>query len=263
MALVSVCILKGVGPQLEKRLARLGIQTLEDLLFHLPLRYQDRTRVTSIGELQIGEEAVVEADITQIEIIRQRRLTLLCRIQDDTSSLTLRFFHFNAGQQTQLKNGIRLRCYGEVRAGRETLEMIHPEYQLIENDGITEDETISKNQALTPTYPSTEGLHQRALRNLINQALQYLLNKPLPDYLPNDLSTSLKLLPLNEAIHLLHQPPPELLKNIINNSHAARQRLVFEELLAQQLSMRQLRQQWHQHTAPKLTREGTLIQRFF
>ncbi|MEO6697456.1 MAG: OB-fold nucleic acid binding domain-containing protein, partial [Gammaproteobacteria bacterium] len=134
---IPITRLKGVGPRNAERLARLGIHTLQDILFHLPLRYQDRTRVVPIGALRSGDQAVIEGEIQLSDIKFGKRRMLLCRLSDGTGVITLRFFHFNAAQQQTLARGARLRCYGEVRLGAATLEMIHPEYRHIDEQTLT------------------------------------------------------------------------------------------------------------------------------
>ena len=129
---MPVTLLKGVGPRMAERLARLGIRTLQDMLFHLPLRYEDRTRVVSMGMARPGDQVVVQGEVELAEVRFGRRRSLLVRVSDGTGFLTLRFFHFNAAQQAGFRRGAGIRCYGEVRAGPSTAEMIHPEYRIIE-----------------------------------------------------------------------------------------------------------------------------------
>ncbi len=156
-----ITLLRGVGPRAAERLANLGIETVQDLLFHLPSRYQDRTRVVPMGSLRPGDEAVVEGSVDLAEIKFGRKRMLLVRISDGTGALTLRFFHFNANQQAGFERGVRLRCYGEVRPGATTLEMVHPEYRRVDANAVEIAE-----EHLTPIYPTTEGLHQLSLRPL-------------------------------------------------------------------------------------------------
>ncbi|MGH8400634.1 MAG: OB-fold nucleic acid binding domain-containing protein, partial [Gammaproteobacteria bacterium] len=144
-ALAPVTRLRGVGPQVAERLARLGIHTLSDLLFHLPARYEDRTRITPIGALRPGVPAAIEGEVQLAEIVIRRRRMLLVRISDGTGAITLRFFHFNQTQAEALARGVHLRCYGEARPGAVTLEMIHPEYRMV-TPGIA----IPHESALTP-----------------------------------------------------------------------------------------------------------------
>lgn len=263
LSAIPIQTLRGVGPRLLERLTRLGVRTIEDLLFHLPLRYQDRTRVRPIGGLCLGEEATVEAEVILTEISLRGRRALLCRLQDGTGSLTLRFFHFGPVQHSTLKRGIRLRCFGEVRSGPTTLEMVHPECRRLDEN------TPAIENHLTPVYPSTEGLHQLTLRALTDQALQCLdgdgadSEPPLQDYLPPGLLARLNLPALTEAIRLIHRPPAALAPNELETGHhPAQRRLAFEELLAHQLSLRRLRERMQRNTAPRLNGTGELERRF-
>ena len=160
--------LRGVGAALSEKLGKLGIVRVADLLFHLPLRYQDRTRIYSIASLRPEQEVLVEGEIEATEVINRGRTMLLCHIHDGTGLLTLRFFHFSTAQKYSLAKGVRIRCFGEVRQAGFKLEMAHPEYQLLN----TNDPPPLEN-TLTPTYPSTEGLQQRTLRRLITLALEH------------------------------------------------------------------------------------------
>ena len=169
---MPVTVLKGVGPRMAGRLARLGIHTVQDVLFHLPLRYEDRTRVVPMGAVRPGEQVVVQGEVELAEVRFGRRRSLLVRVSDGTGFLTLRFFHFNASQQAGFTRGAGIRCYGEVRAGPTSAEMIHPEYRLIDPG-----EPAPVEETLTPVYPATEGVHQLTLRSLTEQALQRLMTR--------------------------------------------------------------------------------------
>ena len=160
-----VTTLRGVGAALAERLARLGITQVQDLLFLLPTRYEDRTRVVPLGSLTPGEHAVVEGEVQLTEVTYRRRRQLLCRISDGSGFLTWRFFHFTAAQQNALTRGLRLRCYGEVRRGPLGLEIVHPEYRRVRESA------PELEESLTPMYPATEGLTQLRLRMLIGEAL--------------------------------------------------------------------------------------------
>ena len=249
--------LRGVGPTVATRLEQLKIHTLADLLFHLPLRYQDRTRISPIGSLRAGDEAVVEGECELSEIKFGRRRMLLVRLADSSGHLTLRFFHFSASQKHQLSPGARLRCYGEVRRGTHTLEMVHPEFRLL-----TGNEVYAVEETLTPIYPTTEGLQQAGLRRLTEQALDLLSRGEveLPEYLPASQRPA-QTMPLRDAVLLLHRPPPDVaLAQLSNGEHPAQLRLAFEELLAHQLSLRQLRASMKRFTAPKLSSTAHLQQ---
>jgi ATP-dependent DNA helicase RecG len=252
--------LKGIGPRHGERLARLGVHTLADALFHLPLRYQDRTRIVPVARLQAGDEALIEGDIISSEVARRGRPTLLCHLRDGSASLVLRFFHFNARHEQLLCPGNRLRCFGVVREGRSALEMTHPEWRLL---GAA---PPSLEPHLTPVYPTTEGLPQAVWRALIGQALERL-GEPgpagLPELLPETVRHPLRLPPLADALSLLHRPPPTVdPATLLDGFHPARRRLAFEELLAHQLSLRRLRERTRRQAAPPLAGNGGLSRRF-
>ncbi len=246
-----------MGPRLAERLARLDIRTVQDLLFHLPLRYQDRTRIIPIGALRPGIEAVIEGEVqlTQVQFARKRML--LSQLHDGTGGITLRFFHFNAAQQATLARGVRVRCFGEVRFGKAGPEMVHPEYRLVSENSIT-----AVEECLTPVYPTTEGLHQQGLRPLTQRALDLLHNHPdtLREWLPDAVLARLNFPTLREAVAYVHYPPPDApLELIEQGAHPAQRRLAFEELLAHHLSLRLLRQRVQRHAAPELAARGKLI----
>jgi ATP-dependent DNA helicase RecG len=241
--------LKGVGPALLEKLNALGIHTILDLLFHLPLRYQDRTRLTPIAALRHGHDVVIEGVIAGSAVVFGKRRSLLVKLQDGTGVTTLRFFHFSTAQKNALVTGARIRCFGEARWGKGGLELNHPEYQLLQD-------TVPMPLAnhLTPIYPATEGLQQTRLRKLLEQVLERLLSsQALTDYLPPDLQQQERFIPLLDALQLLHQPPPSIsLQHLEKGQHPAQVRLVFEELLASYLSLRRLRDEAQSQTAPML-----------
>jgi len=247
--------LNGVGPALAARLERLGVRTVEDLAFLLPLRYEDRTRVVPIGALRPGQRAVIEGEILLAEVVRRRRPMLVVAFGDSTGMLTLRFFHFTARQQQALGRGVRLRCFGEVRAGQRGLEMVHPEFQRVDAEGDPEE------AALTPIYPGTEGLAQGRIRQLVRLALGALGNGP-PDLLPPGALAGHGLPTLGDALRILHRPPPDAdIAALEAAEHPARRRLALEELLAHQLAMRALRHRARRRSAWPLVGDD-LVERF-
>ncbi|MCC7257193.1 MAG: ATP-dependent DNA helicase RecG [Gammaproteobacteria bacterium] len=253
----SLTALRGVGPALAERLARLGVNRPVDLLFLLPVRYEDRTRLTPIGALAPGRRAVVEAEVALTEVAFRRRRSLLCRVSDGTGQLTLRFFYFSKAQQDSLARGVRLRCYGEARSGPGGLEMVHPEYRLL-----APDEQGALEQTLTPIYPATEGLQQFRLRPLIGQALDRFLPL-LPDWLEGELPEEPAMPSLREALLYMHRPPPAAdLAQLAAGRHPCQRRLALEEMLAHHLSLRRLRERSRTERALPLPGDGALRRRF-
>jgi len=252
-----VTSLRGVGPALAATLERLGLRTVQDLLFHLPLRYEDRTRVVPIGTLRPGDRAVIEGEIQLAEVVFRRRRALLCRIADGSGSLTLRFFHFSAAQQEMLARGARLRCFGEVRPGPGGLEIVHPEYRRV-----TPGTASPSDESLTPVYPTTEGVQQGRMRMLTGLALAQLPGGGLRDWVTPDVLGMVGLPSLEAALHHVHRPPPDAdIESLNAGRHPAQQRLAFEELLAHQISLRLLRQAADRDDAWPLPPHGDLVAR--
>ncbi|WP_090240737.1 ATP-dependent DNA helicase RecG [Pseudomonas guineae] len=258
LAMVSVTALKGVGAALAEKLGKVGLETLQDVLFHLPLRYQDRTRIVPIGALRPGQDAVVEGIVAGADVVMGRRRSLLVRLQDGSGTLSLRFYHFSQAQKEGLKRGTQVRCYGEVRPGSSGLEIYHPEYRALSGS-----ESIAVEQTLTPIYPTTEGLTQQRLRQLSEQALARLGPHSLPDWLPPELADDYQLSPLDQAIRYLHRPPPDAdLEELAEGRHWAQHRLAFEELLTHQLSLQRLRESVRAQQAPALPMAKNLPQQY-
>ena len=257
-----VTTLYGVGNALADKLAQLGIFTVQDVLFHLPFRYEDRTQTMAIGSLQTGVRAVIEGDIELSEIAFRGRRQLLCRVSDGTGWITLRFFHFSNAQQAQLARGTRLRCFGEVRSSKQGLEMVHPEYRRITGNQLAADAV----DTLTPVYSATEGVQQTRLRQLTSHALQTLKNKShhaVRDWLPNELLPDKHWPGLQAALEYVHRPPPDANVELLTNGmHPAQRRLAFEELLAQQLSLRALRQDIQRDNSWSLNTGSELLDKF-
>jgi ATP-dependent DNA helicase RecG len=257
----SIQVLTGVGPRSYQLLQQLGLETVQDLLFHLPFKYQDRTRIKAIANLREGDYALIEGEIKTVSFTPGRRPSLLCQLCDHSGSIYLRFFHFTAAQKNQLKSGVKLRCFGEARRAfrHYGLEMIHPEYRQFH-----EAHELPVSQYLTPVYPATQGLTQNLLRRLIEQALQRLLvSEKSLELLPEILLKPFQFTDLASALKYVHQPPPEAdVDLLLRGEHPMQKRLAFEELVAQQLSLQQSRLLAQRACAQVLTNDAELRSRF-
>ncbi|MCF5769163.1 ATP-dependent DNA helicase RecG [Aeromonas veronii] len=251
---ITLDSLKGVGSKMLEKLERLGLATVQDLLFHLPLRYEDRTQVWPIGDLPPGLHGAVEGEIQDTQLVMGRRRMMVCRISDGTGTLTLRFFNFTAAQKNSLAAGRLIRCFGEVRPGKYGLEMAHPEYKLL-----GEEQAGQTEEALTPVYPTTEGLRQLTLRSLTDQALAQLDLYGVEELLPAGLYPH--QIELAAALKLLHRPPPSVALPLLESGqHPAQQRLVLEELLAHNLSVLKVRAQAQTQLARALKPAPELVE---
>ncbi len=256
VAAAPVTTLKGVGPKLAQKLTRLGLRSVQDVLFHLPHRYEDRTQLTPIGALRPGRAALVAGTVELADVVYRGRRSLVVRVADGTGHLHLRFFYFNALQQQNLARGVRLRLYGEARFGPAGLEMVHPEYQRLDVDVLAQAE-----DRLTPVYPTTEGVHATVLRRLAQQALERW-REQIPEWLPQEVLDELQLPSLCEALAFVHFPPPGAdIDQLVSGRHPTQQRLAFEELLAHQLSLRERRAQTTACSAPAFAGDSKLIAR--
>lgn len=248
-----VTALRGVGDALAQRLRALGVETTEDLLFLLPLRYEDRTRIVPLGELQAGQRAAIEGEVQLTEVTFRGRRQLLCRIADGSGFLTLKFFYFTAQQEKSLQRGVRLRCFGEARRSLKGLEFIHPEYRRVDGDAVQH-----ADEHLTPIYPATEGLTQGRLRQLVGAALDRLSTEELPDWVPAALLADAGLPALRSALSFVHRPPADApVDELLAWRHPTQRRLAFEELLAQHLSLKVLRRRVQSVPATPLPASAT------
>ncbi|WP_293627468.1 ATP-dependent DNA helicase RecG [Salinisphaera sp.] len=251
--------LNGVGPKLVDKLATLGIASIGDVLLHRPLRYEDRSRVTPVSEMMAqGLPVVAVVRIEAAEVRHGRRRSLLVSTTDGQARLWLRFFHFAPAQQARLVAGTWLRVFGEPRAGVYGLEIVHPEYQIVDDAAAGHDFTPE----LRAVYPATAGVTQPRLRDMADQALA-LLDTPgfWPDVLPVDLSRELAAagvdIDIADALRCIHRPTPgEDLAALIEGRHPAVTRLAFEELLGHQLGLRSRRRQVKTERAPVLGDAG-------
>ncbi|WP_447078497.1 ATP-dependent DNA helicase RecG [Shewanella algae] len=254
--LIAITELKGVAAKMADKLHKLGINTVQDLLFHLPLRYEDRTRIYPIASLTPGSYGTIEAEIQSSQIINGRKRMLICNVRDDSGTMTLRFFNFSAAQRNAMQQGLTIRAYGEVRRGNHQAEIIHPDYKILKGD-----EPPNLSETLTPIYPTTEGLKQASWMKLTEQALNLLQEDGLQELLPEALRPNQQS--LAQAVRTLHRPPADVdIYRLEQGQHPAQQRLVQEELLAHNLSMLKLRERSNHDKAVPLPATGALLNPF-
>lgn len=251
--------LSGVGKQTAEHLSRLNIFSIQDLLFHLPFRYQDRTRVYPIRQLRAGEHAVIDGVLKSVSFPNHGKTKLLCEVSDGTGHVFLRFFYLSPFQQKVLVEGARIRCFSEVRYGHHGFEMFHPEFQLI-----TPDKEIPIDEHLTPIYHATEGVTQNLLKKLTDRALEMLQKGGmLPELIPDALLAQNNFPSLQEAIQFLHRPSTEIsIDQLLLGATKFHKRLVFEELLAHRLSMLHVKQSMQAQKAVALTQQQNLSKKF-
>ncbi len=251
-----VSILDGIGVQSVNRLQKLNIVSVLDLLFHLPIRYEDRTRVTPIANLNIGQSALICGTIEHSEVLMRGKRSLICQLRDGNGSqLSLRFFHFSAAQQSQLQAGVLLSCFGAIRQGYAGLEIIHPEYKILRNE-----EDIVTESSLTPIYPLTDGLRQSTIQKSVKQALTLCLEK-IPEYLPASIRSRFQFPDIQQTLLTLHAPPTEFSSADLQQSIAVK-RLAFEEFIAHHLKMLLGKQRHKQWQAPVFPVNENLKQDF-
>ena len=238
-----------VAPAVRSKLEKLGIRSSLDLALHLPARYEDETKLTPLKEARPGEPVLVEAEVVDSDVKYRPRRTLVVKLSDGEAELWVRFLNFYPSQVQQFAPGKHVRLFGEVRPGFFGDEMVHPKYRMI-----TKGAPLSKS--LTPVYPTTAGLSQLALRELINRALDSLV---LDDTLDDALRRKLELRPFRESVFFLHRPPPDVdPASLEERTHPAWRRLKFDELLAQQFAMRLAYRERRGKAAPRLPDQHTL-----
>jgi ATP-dependent DNA helicase RecG len=250
---LPVAALGGVGPAVVEALARLGLRTVQDLWFHLPLRYEDRTHVMPMADLRPGMRAQVVGTVEAVEKTYRYRPLLKVAIGDGVmQTLLLRFFHFNRAQAEQFRVGTRLLCYGEVRQSTVGLEMVHPQYRRLDDAA-----EVALEDRLTPVYPTTEGLGQKRLAGVVDKALQRLPAEAELELIPPSLCAKFGLTSLREALLYVHRPPPDArMDQLTQGRHPAQQRLAFEELLTQHMSLKRLRAAVRERRSPVLSGAG-------
>ena len=234
----SLIDLKGVGQKGLIKLNKIGINSIEDLLFHLPIRYNDKTKLSKIADLEPGKKLLFEGRIEKANVIFFKKRMFVVRISDETGSVQLRFFYFNKSQMSNFSVGKNVRCFGELRAASNTKEVVHPECLFYDKIKPPIDEF------LTPVYPLTEGLYQHSLRNFIKQSLGFLKSGKiiLPELLPTNVLKKYNLVDINSALSNIHNPRKNIShEELIDSRNQNKKRLVFEELLAHQLVFKQIR----------------------
>ena len=224
--------LRGVGPAIEEKLTKLDVHSQADLLFLMPIRYEDRTLVTPIGTLSHDQQVLIQGRVLLTNIVYRGRRTLLSQLSDDTGMVTLRFFSFSNQQAKNLSRNTLVRCFGRVRKTATGIEIIHPEYQIIDPDNIP-----PLASTLTPIYPSTKGLSQGKLRSMIKLALGSRLNS-VEELLPKEITDLLHVMPLGESLEAIHSPPKTEQEEGFS---PAKLRLVTEELIANQLALKRIK----------------------
>ncbi|SMF24639.1 ATP-dependent DNA helicase RecG [Alteromonadaceae bacterium Bs31] len=250
--------LKGVGERLALTLQKLGLHYVQDVLFHLPLRYLDRTRISPIGQLQLNTSVMIQGRVLSTQITYGRRRSLVVQLEDDSGVVCLRFYHFSGHQKDKLQQGVLLRCYGEPRLGRSGLEFYHPEYDYIDEANATQLE-----QRLTPIYGLTDGISQQRMRAIVEQAVDLIHQNPPDEYLPAEYNRRFQCESLVEALQSVHRPEKGAALNLLMEGlHPSQKRLAFEELLAHFLVRRKLHQQAAAQKAPTLKMDKALQQQF-
>lgn len=253
---VPLTALSGVGAAIAEKLSRIGINSVQDLLFHLPMRYEDRTRITPMIDLRPETYATIEGIVQTNEVQFGKRPILSVSLSDGSGKIMLKFFNFNAGMKNSLSAGARVKAFGEIKRGRFMAEIHHPEYQIIRND-----QPLELAETLTPIYSTTEGLKQASLRKLTEQALALLDKLQVAELLPDHFNPH--KYSLKQALQLLHRPPPSVsAEQLEKGEHPAQKRLIFEELLAHNLAMQQIRLGSQQHFAVPLVAQTDLKSRF-
>lgn len=252
LARIPLASLKGVGAKTAQLLEKLGLLSVQDVLFHLPLRYEDRTRVCPIADCWPAQQVSIQGEVVSSEIHFGKRRSWVLVIRDGSGSITVRFFHFSAAQKNAVTPGCIVRCFGEIKRGHRGVEMLHPEYKVL-----TDAQGPELAEHLTPVYPTTEGLKQGSWRQLTQLALQELQRCQLAEYLAPVLSP--QAFQLREALQYLHRPPVDASLQLLElGQHPAQQRLILEELIAQQLSMLQVRSQTRGHHARAIPEDDKL-----
>ncbi|PKF36675.1 ATP-dependent DNA helicase RecG [Acinetobacter proteolyticus] len=250
--MTSVQQLQGVGAAAATLLEKLHIFSTDDLLFHLPRDYEDRSTIIPMNQLIVGRSYLLEGEVRSVDFPPGKKKSLAALLQDDFGKVTLRFYHIYKGLTDRIQMGQRLRIFGEVRVGARGLELYHPEIQVIQQH------TALPKTQLTAIYPSTEGLTQPKLREYVRQALKHH-SDDLPELLPSKYSNGYEL---KQALHYIHEPPIDAnMLQLNQGSHPAQQRLIFEELVAHQISLLTRRAYIRQIAAPRFSSSKVLAKK--
>jgi ATP-dependent DNA helicase RecG len=256
---MKITQLKGIGEKTAEKLAVLGITEINHLLFHLPLRYQDKTRIINISDLKFGQTALIEGEIQRTYLINSRKPMLVCEIDDGSRVIALKFFNYYYSQKIKMKVGTNIRAYGDARFGKHMMEMLHPEYQHFT------DETLALEDSLTAIYPKSEGINQSTIQKAINQVIDLVQTGDIcvDEFLPKEILLKLKLPTLIDALIYVHRPPSDAdTTALISGTHLTQQRLILEEILAHLLAMKQIKQQMKKLYAPELPIKDESIRSF-
>ena len=240
--------LKGIGKKTVEKLNLLGINRVNDILFHLPLRYQDKTKITAIDQLNYGQTALIEGEVVKTYQINSRKPMLVCEIDDGTNTIALKFFNFYFSQRAKMIVGSKIRAFGEVRFGKYMMEILHPEYQHFTK-------SLPLQESLTAIYPKSEGINQSTIQKAINQVIELLIKDDISveEFLPALLLEKLNLPTLKDALIYVHKPPPDAdTSALLASKHPTQQRLILEEVLAHLLAMKQLKAQAQKVFSPQL-----------
>ena len=257
LASIKVDSLKGVGPKVAEKLANLSITSVEDLLFHLPTKYQDRSRVHPIASLRPGEYAQVCGMVEAADIVFGKRRSLICKISDGTGILDIRLFYFSMAQKKQFVRGQYVQCYGQVSFIGKNYSMIHPEIQYLKDNP----EPRLEN-GLKAIYPVTDGLQQRTISSLIQQSLNLLKRSNPTELIPAEWLSKLEFPPLADALRMLHRPPLDIsLESLQKGEHPLIRRLAFEELVAQHIAFENIKIKNRNNNALSIARQSNLQQK--
>ena len=244
--------IRGVGPKIAESLSNLGIYQVEDAVFHLPYRYEDRTNLTPIGDAPFETPLLIEGEIVKSTVVFRGRRMLITEIYDGTGRLTMRMFHFAFAQHKNLKEGYKIRCFGTIRHGPKGKEMIHPQYQVF-----SKGDEIEIEDHLTPIYPSTSNLQQGRIRKMIQESILYCQkNDLLKEYWEKDNGDNFE--DLLSALTFIHNPPTETNLELLSScQHPAQRKLIKEELVAHILCSGMLKRETELRKSPLMNSTST------